>query len=352
MGFLQFLLILLLVVVCVNVAILIYARTATRQAEIAVRTALGASRRRIVAQLFIEALVLSTAAAVVGLGLARLALGQVNAVMERELGGAPFWSNYGLSWETVLYALGLAVFAAAIAGAVPAVKATGRWMQTGLRELGGSTSLRLGKTWNTLIVAQVAFSVALLPVAVSMAWQSIRHGIAEPGFAAEEFLTTYLGMDRETPPTAEAEAYRRQAAIRFGNFQAELERRLTAEPGVSDVTFALSLPGDETTVWTEIEGIASPTESEAEERSPSGYAARAGTIAGHEVRINRVAEDFFDVFDVPVLAGRRFHSGDLQAGASTVIVNRNFVESFLNGGNAVGRRIRYVGREATSGRRT
>jgi putative ABC transport system permease protein len=340
---LQFFLILLLVVVCVNVAILIYARTATRQAEIAVRTALGASRGRIVAQLFIEALVLSTTAAVVGLVLARLALGQVSAVLERELGGAPFWSSYGLTYETVLYAMGLAVLAAVIAGVVPALKATGRWMQTGLRELGGSTSLHLGRTWNMLIVAQVAFSVALLPPTVSVAWQSVRHGTAEPGFAAEELLTALIGMDREVPPTAEAEAYRREVAARFANHQTELARRLEAEPGVTGATFAMALPGDELTVWIEIEGV-TPPKTRSTKVSASGFAAREGTTVGQEVRFNRVAEDFFDVFDVPILTGRRFHSGDLEAGASFVIVNRTLVEQFLGGGNAVGRRLRYVGR--------
>ncbi|MFP5288166.1 MAG: ABC transporter permease, partial [Thermoanaerobaculia bacterium] len=341
---LQFFLVLLLAVVCVNVAILIYARTATRQAEIAVRTALGASRGRIVGQLFVEALVLSTVAAVVGLVLARLALGQVSAVLERELGGAPFGAKYGLSFETVFYALGLAVLAAVIAGVVPALKATGRWMQTGLRELGGSTSLHLGRTWNTLIVAQVAFSVALLPPTVSLAWQSVRHGTAEPGFAAEEYLTAFLGMDREVPPTAEAEAYEREVAARFASHQTELARRLEAEPGVAGATFAMNLPGDEPTVWIEIEGVAPPPKTRSAKVSASGMAAREGTTLGQEVGFNRVAEDFFDVFDVPLLAGRRFHSGDLEAGASFVIVNRNLVEQFLGGGNALGRRLRYIGR--------
>jgi len=77
----KYLMSLLLLVVCVNVSILVYARTATRQGEIAVRSALGASRKRVVAQLFIEALVLSAAAALVGLGITSVGLRQVNAAM-------------------------------------------------------------------------------------------------------------------------------------------------------------------------------------------------------------------------------------------------------------------------------
>src|SRR6185503_16286337 len=86
----QFLITMLLVVVCVNVASLVYARTAMRQGEIAVRSALGGSRRRIVLQLFVEALVLSSVAAATGLLLADRALTFVNAFLD-EMGGAPFW---------------------------------------------------------------------------------------------------------------------------------------------------------------------------------------------------------------------------------------------------------------------
>lgn len=215
--FTQILVLLLLVVVCANVAILVYARTVTRLGEITVRNALGASRRRIVGQLFMEALVLSAVAAAAGLAIADLSLMKLDSILRGATGGLmPYWIHLGLSSTTVAYALGLAVLAAVIVGVVPGLQATGRRLQLRLSELGGSTSLRLGRTWNALIVVQVAFSVALLPAALAMAGQSVRYGTAEPGFAAEEFLTAYLGMDRETPPSALAETYRREFAARFG----------------------------------------------------------------------------------------------------------------------------------------
>lgn len=349
----QILVLLLLVVVCANVAILVYARTVTRLGEITVRNTLGASRHRIVGQLFMEALVLAVVAAAVGLAIADLALMKLDSILRGATGGLmPYWIHLGLSFETVAYALGLAILAAVIVGVVPGLQATGRRLQLRLNELGGSTSLRLGRTWNALIVIQVAFSVALLPAALSMAWQSVWYGVAKPGFAAEEFLTFYLTMEREAPPSAQAETYRREYTARFGHLQAELMRRLEAEPGVSGVTYAYTLPGDERTVWIEIEGVTPPTEAEAQAESPSGYGVRAGSGAGHEVRFGKVGEDFFDVIGVPILAGRRFYSGDLKAGENAVIVNRILVQSFFGGrgaGDVIGRRIRYVGRGGDAG---
>lgn len=332
----QFLVTMLLVAVCVNVAILVYARTATRQGEIAVRTALGASRRRIVGQLFVEALVLSVVAATVGLVLAQLGIENVNAFLEQQAGRAPFWVDYSLSADRVLYVLGLTILGAAIVGVVPALKATGGRLEPGLRQLGGATGLQLGRTWTVLIVAQVAFTVAVMPAAMSMGWNSIRYGTFEPGFAAAEFLTARIGMDREVPSSAEAERNSREFASRSGDRLAELVRRLEAEPGVTDVTFASRVPGQEPTVWIDIEGMALPTEK-------GDYSIESGSSLGHGVRLGRVDVGFFHAFNARILAGRQFRAADLHAAANAIIVNQAFVQQLLGGSSPLGRRIRYVG---------
>jgi putative ABC transport system permease protein len=120
----QFLVSILLVIVCVNVAILVYARTVTRQAEIAVRSALGAGRRRIVVQLFIEALALSGAAAVLALVVAVVGLAELRAGLLLIQDQLPFWMHFGVSSGTIVYTAVLAIAAAAIVGVVPALKAT------------------------------------------------------------------------------------------------------------------------------------------------------------------------------------------------------------------------------------
>ena len=319
---------LLLMVVAVNVAILVYARTAMRAGEITVRSALGASRRRIVWQLFAEALVLAALAAAAGLGIARLALAQLDGVMAQvgeQMGGLPFWIEFRLSSGTLLFVVGLTVLAAVIVGVVPALKATGRRLQPGLSQLGGGTGMRMGRTWTALIVAQVAFAVAVMPGALFYAGQWLRSGAADPGFAAEELLVARPMLDREMVPTAEAEARDRAFDARYAAVEDGLVQRLKAEPGVSHVALSVDLPGQEPAVRMEVEGVPAP----------------AGSAGGHAVRSGRVDAGFFEAFGVPVLAGRAFHPGDADSAASPVVVNQSFVREVLGGRQAVGRRIRY-----------
>ena len=326
----------LLIIVSVNVASLVYARTATRHSEIAVRSALGASRRRIVGQLFVEALVFSGTAAIAGLLIADIALKSVGAQVQQFV-SLPFWVTLGVSWRMVLYVAGLAVLGAAIVGIMPALQATGRRVQSGLRELGGGTAMRLGRTWTALIVAQVAFVVALMPVSAWQGWRLISYGLAEPGFAADQFLTTRVAMDAATPPSAQVETYGQEFASRYGTRIGELMERLKAEPRVAAVTFAGRIPGAEGTSWVEVEGITSP------EPVNSDFGVRIGSGAGHEVRAGQVAVDFFTAFDVPLLAGRLFQPGDQDPGAIAVIVNRSFVQQVLGNASPLGQRLRYVG---------
>jgi predicted permease len=338
----------LLVLVCLNVAILVYTRTAMRQAEIGLRTALGASRGRIVAQLFVEAFVLSAVAALVGVAIAEFALRQVAGATVHIASELPFWLSFHLSPGAVLYAVALSVFAAAIVGIMPALQATRREVQTGLRIIGaGGSGMRLGKTWTILIIAQVGFAVALLPPAVSSAWEDTRDGIAGLGFAAEEFLSAQLGMDYVPRTGATAAAGTREFTRRYASRQTELMRRLEAEPRVASVTFAMVFPGDERTAWIETQDVAVP-QSGAE---ASGSAVRLGTVS-HEVQFNRVDVNLFRAFEVPILAGRGFEAADIApAGAghglppegAAVVVNQTFAQRIF-GGDALGRRIRYVSR--------
>jgi hypothetical protein len=174
-----------------------------------------------------------------------------------------------------------------------------------------------------LIVAQVAFAVALLPATVFQAWQSMWFRTGDPGFAAREFLT--------------AEIVTEAAAAASRDRLDELLRRLKAEPAVADVTFAMAHPGEEAAAVIDVEGIAIPDKA-------VQYNIVAGSKAGHLVRFNRVEPGFFDAFDVSLLTGTGFRSG-----SDGIVVNRAFVQHILGGGVALGRRVRYVGqsREAS-----
>jgi len=347
----QGLLVSMLVLVCLNVAILVYTRTAMRQAEISVRTALGASRGRIVTQLFIEALVLSAVAALAGVAIAALGLRQVATAMLHIASELPFWMSFQFSPEAVLYAVVLSVFAAVIVGIVPALQATRRGLQTGVR-VAGAGGMRLGKTWTLLIIAQVTFAVAILPPAVSSAWEDTQDGIAGLGFAADQFLSAQLGMDSVPGTGAPAAPGTPEFTRRFAGRQTELMRRLEAEPRVSSVTFSMFNPGDEGNARIEAEGSAFPSQLGVE---ASGSAIRSGSEV-YDVRVNRLDVNYFRVFEVPVLGGRDFEHADIAstgAGPSlqneespaggAVVVNQPFAQRIF-GGSALGRRIRYVNR--------
>ena len=323
---------LLLLVPCANVAILVYARTARRQGEMAIRNALGASRPRIVMQLFIEALVLAAVAASAALVLVKIVFQQINVLMEGiGVSEIPFWVDFSVSSSAAWYLLGLTVLAAAVVGVVPAVQATGSRVQSGLRMVGGGTGMRLGKMWTVLIVAQVAASVAVLPLATGVAWNTGKFGIADHGLVTEDILTANLvaGYDPPANPDTRGD-YWREFRVRLGERWEELKRRLEAEPNVSSVTYAGSPPGSFPMDWVPFEADGESPASE----STSGF--------GGWQLFNRVDVNFFEFFDIQLLAGRSFGPEDGGAESASVIVDRAFVQDVLGESNAVGRRVRYL----------
>jgi putative ABC transport system permease protein len=339
LRFMQAAIVLLLVVVCVNVAILVYARTASRQGEIAVRAALGASRHRIVAQLFAEALMLAGVAAAIGIGLLSVSLRLLNGAVAVSEGELPFWMSLSLSPDDIAYIVGLTLLSAAIVGVAPALKATGRHVHAGLQGLspGSGSKMQMGWLWTALIVAQVALTVALLPVAMYYAWFGLRPRTDDAGFASRHFISASLLPDPTlTPPTPAGEALFR---ARNRVTHQELERRLEANPAIGAVTFSMANPGGERALIMELEGQPVPD-------GQVNYNIVEGSKSGHLVRFNRVAPDFFAAFDVPLLMGRSLQLSDTGGGESAVgvLVNRSFADLILGGANPLGHRLRYVGR--------
>ena len=345
MRAIQLALLLLLVIVCVNVAILVYARTATRRGEIAVRGALGASRFRIIAQLFVEALTLAGVAATSGLFVVLIAMPQLEAAFLSVTGGRlPFWMQFRLKGDGVIYVVGLTLLAAAIVGVLPALKATGKNVHTGLQSLspGSGSRMQMGRLWTLMIVAQVALTVALMPAAMFYAWDGLRLRTGDAGFASREYISATLAMDRssETPAQTGDAAF----TSRYAAAHRELDEQLRAQATTVDVTFSLVDAGQELAMAAVAEDQQPPTE-------PANYNIVEGSPLGHLVRYNRIAIDFLDAFDVPVILGRGFMPADL--GTDHVVVNRTFASTVFGDANPLGRRIKYVGRsrEATEDNR-
>ena len=316
----------LLVLICSNVALLLFARAASREGELVVRSALGASRGRLVAQLFAEALVLGAVAAVVGLAAAQFALRHWGVdFLELNLGPLPFWFDVGLSPRAILYAAGLTLLGAGIAGVVPARKIT-RGLGSSLKAgTAGGGGVRFGGVWTAVIVTQVAFTVAF-PVSLFFQQQErMRIRSHDVGFAAGEYVAMQLTTDA---PDSAAHAARLAPALE------RLRQRVAAEPGVRGVTFANRLPR------------ASYSQRRIELDAPAADAAPV------VVTTASIDPTYFDVLEAPVLAGRAFTLADRAPGARVMIVDQGFVDLHLQGRSPIGRQVRFLKKGEQSGNPT
>jgi putative ABC transport system permease protein len=319
----QFGLSVLLLIVAINVAVLVYARTATRLGEIAVRTALGASRARVVSQLFVEALVPSVIAAVVGLAMAKVAIGKILDAVGSEGDGASrllVLMDFSLTPAVILYVTGLALVAAVIAGVIPALKATGKRVQRGLQYFGTrANGAQLGPMWTAMIVLQVAVAVALLPLALYAGAQFFSLAAKRPAVGANGLVRASIGLSRE----GRAEG----VDNRLPELTNALAQRLAADPEIAAITFTDRFPGQEGFASFEVEDATTAT---------AMTTAKGPIVPG---RPSEVAPNLFDVFEIPVVAGRGFSEADVRPQPTVVIVDDTFVQKV--GGNVIGRRIRY-----------
>jgi putative ABC transport system permease protein len=288
----------LLIVVAANLAILVYARTVTRLGEIAVRSALGASRRRLLMQLFIEALALSLVGTAAGLMIADVTLSWARVLIVGSGGHVPFWITLDLSATTVAYAIGLAIVAAVIVGVLPGLQSTGRRLHVNLRTQTGGTGRPLGGLWTTLIVTQVAVASAVLPLAIYLVKEVARMEFTPPAFPAGEFLLAHL-----------------DATAR----QREIITRLESEPGIAAVAWSSHVPGYEGSLLITVEGVAGGEDDD--------------TVAN----VLDIGPGLFEAYEAKLVAGRAVTSAD--AGTGAVMVNRAFAEDALNNADVLGRRL-------------
>ncbi len=336
----NFFAVLLLVLICGNVALLMFARAATRESELVVRSALGASRGRIITQLFAESLVLGTLAAALGLAAAGAGLRWGLRIVESALLNGqrlPFWFEPRLSLTTVLYAFLLTLLVAVITGVLPALKVTGKGVGARLRQAtAGGGGFRFGGIWTAVIVLQVAVMVAM-PVGAFVARAGgVAFETADVGFPAQHYLSARIEMDREPATAMRADTSAAAFAARYAASLRALEARLEEQPGVSAVTFAERLP----LMYhphrrVDVEGGGAPQT----EREMRGYG--DASAIGYRVSSAGVTLDYFEALGVPMLQGRGFHSGDLAVDARTVVVNESFARRVIGARNPIGQRIRY-----------
>jgi putative ABC transport system permease protein len=323
--------VMLLLLVCANVGLLMFARAATRENEIVVRSALGASRKRIIMQLFAEALVLGTVAAAVGLAAAgygmRWALDLMRGEFTDGSGNFAFWVDGKLSPLTFVYTILLTVLAAVVAGALPGLKITRNLGDRLKRATAGGSGTQFGGLWTAVIVLQLAVTMGFPVVTFFVRKDAVKIETYPLPFPVDQYLAVRLEMERFSPePGADTSVAGFQA--RYLAAAEKLEARLEADPAVVGVLFGQYLPRQyHPNHQVEVdEGAVQPHDER-----------------GHVVASVEVDPKFLDVLGVSMLSGRWFNASEASPDARVVVVNKAFVDRILAGKNPIGRRLRYPG---------
>jgi predicted permease len=303
-----------LLIACANVANLLLARTALRGKEVAIRTALGASRARIVLQLLTETLAMAAVGTALGLGIAVLGVRMFNAAIVTAR--PPFWIDIRLHSTVLLFSLGLTLAASLAAGLAPALQASGAGMHDVLKdESRAGAGLRLGRFSRWLVLGEIALSCALLVAAGLMIKSVVKLRHVDFGFPSGEVFTSEIALfDGARPDTA--------ARIAFLD---ELLPRLAAIPGVRTAAIASTIPGEDGNfAYVAIEGLGYSTESD--------YP---------EMRYSAVTPGFFDIFNARPIQGRVIEASDRPGTLPVVVVNASFARAHFADQSPIGRRIRF-----------
>ncbi len=302
-----------LLIACANVANLLLARAAARSKEVAVRSALGASRWRVVGQMLAETFVMALVGAAIGLGIAWAGVSMFNrAIVDTQ---PPYWIDIRIDPLAVAFVLGLALLATLMAGIIPAVKASGSNAGDILKdESRGSSSLRLGRITKGLVVAEIALSCGLLVAAGLMVKSVVQLRTIDYQFPTENIFTARVGLFEAQYPDSLA---RRR-------FYQDLVERLRAIPGAEAAAVTTNLPG------TFSGSPRFAVDGENYERD----------VDYPRAHVANVTPEFFETFHVDALEGRVLTRQDAHGNLPVAVVNRTFASRFFPNESPLGRRIR------------
>jgi putative ABC transport system permease protein len=302
-----------LLIACANVANLLLARATGRQREVAIRTALGAGRGRIVRQLLTESMVLAAAGSIVGILLASWGIALLVRLGPADL---PRLAETRLDAPVLLFAIGLAVACAALFGLVPALRTARTDVQEDLQAGGrsGGSSREGARLRHALVVAEIGLSLLLLSGAGLLLKSFARLQQTDPGFRARSVLTYDVALPDSRYPDAPSMA----------RFYDALLTRTRAIPGVRSAAaiFGLPLTGFGFNSTFKVEGEPEPTP----ENEPSS-----------QVRI--VSRDYFRTLGIPLKSGRAFEPSDVRGAPGVLLASAAAAKKFWPAGGAVGHRV-------------
>ena len=303
---------LVMLIVCGNVASLLLAGATARQGEIGIRTALGASRFRILRQLLTESLMLSVAGGAAGFALAVLLVRAIRAVGR---GLVPRLAEVAIDPRVLGFAVSLALVTGLVFGLAPALRTARADVATSFAGLGRSSGSRHSvRVRDGLVVAQVALSLALL-VGAGLLMRSLWALQDVPaGFDADHLFTAQMSMPAQRYPD-------RAGQVRFWTAMVDGVRAL---PGVQSASATTMLPlrgGGDTYFWRADAPPATPDDR-------------------HNALISLVADDYFETMRIPVVKGRSFGAPERAGGPNAIILNQRLADNlFAKGEDPIGKSL-------------
>ena len=299
----------LLLIACANIANLLLVRASLRERELAVRAALGGSMWRLVSQMLAEAALLSGLGTLLGVLFAWAAIHLLVGIAPSTL---PRIESTAIDWRVLAFAAGAGLAAAAVFGVMPAIRAARPDVHRLLRG-GAAAGLRAGHLLrDAVVVAEVALSFVLLTGSGLMLRSFLELRRVDPGYRPDALLTFFVTRDWELS--------RQQGRIELLR---ELQRRLSALPGVESATAALVLPLG----GGALSKNAAPARPRPAEASAEG------------ADMQQVLPGYFETLGTPLLAGRTFTERDNAPGRNVVVVDQLFAEKAFPHESAVGKRI-------------
>ena len=305
-----------LLIASFNVANLLLARAAVRSKEVAVRSALGADRGRLIRQLLLEASLLAAIGGVAGLGLGYVGIEAFNAAtidIEK-----PYWIDFRLDGPALVFSIGITAFASLVAGTLPAIRASGGKIHEILQDQSrGSSSFRLGRFSEALVIGEIALSCGLLVGAGMMIKTVVNLKTLDMGFETEQVLTARLGLFVADYPDDES----RQ------RFFDRLLEDLRSAPGAEAVGLTTDLPAlGSGRARIALEGVAY---ADLRDQPTSDF--------------TLITPGYLDALGVSMLEGRDFGPQDRADGVPAVIVNESFARRHFGEESPLGQRFRMGG---------
>ncbi|HWJ46268.1 MAG TPA: ABC transporter permease [Candidatus Udaeobacter sp.] len=301
--------ILVLLIACGNIVNLLLARVRERQREIALRSAMGAGRRRIVGQLLAESLVLSVCGGLAGCALAYLSTPAILSLISDSI---PRATDAGVDVRVLLFAIALSLVTGIVFGVVPALIGSRTDLVSTLKE--GGRSEVFGRDWlrSSLVVGQVALGLLLTAGAGLLITSFSRLLHTDEGFNPDHLTTMFF----ETPDTRYKDTR--------GQFYREYFEKLRALPGVQSAGGVMILPMNNDRAVISFEDPEHPL--------PEGQHASAD--------LTPVTPEYFRAMQIPMLEGRDFTERDDMKASQVMIVNQAFAQKFFPGQNVVGKKLK------------